>query len=107
MQVTISNGTQFSTSADMQNHPFLAVLIPTGYTAGAVAIQASIDGVTFYDLYDSNGNLVTFQAPAGDTIVALTGTVQQALISLNWFRLKSAAAVTADRTFVFIRKTVR
>lgn len=107
MQVTIKNGQTVSDRADMENHPFLAVLVPTGYTGGAIAIQASIDGLTFVDLYDSSGSLVTFQAAVGNTIVALTGTVQQALISLNFFRLKSTTAVTADSIFTFIRKTVK
>ncbi len=75
------------------------IQMPTGWDAANLTFQSSQDGVTFQDLYDSNGIEVAVQADASRNIQLNPAD----FAGLYWLKIRSgtaAAAVdqTAERT---------
>lgn len=58
-QATIANGASLSGAFYVGAGELVAVDMPAAWTAAALTFQASVDGVTFQDLYDEAGNEVT------------------------------------------------
>lgn len=102
---TIANGQQVSSNyVDMGGKVLVALSLPAGITQTTLTFQACDTPTgTYQDVYDSNGNLVTVQIGAG-RIVSLTGTALQALSALQYIKIKTGTAVTADRTIGIIAK---
>lgn len=67
--VTISNGTSLSSAVDLGGTTLFAIQIPASWTTANITFQASADGVTYANLYDSTGTEVTVTAAASEFIV--------------------------------------
>lgn len=102
---TILNGQQVSNSyVNLGGKVLVALSLPAEITQTSLTFQAcDTPNGTYQDVYDSTGALVTVTIGAG-RIVALTGTALQALASLQYIKIKTGSAVTADRTIVAIAK---
>ena len=73
----------------------VAVSTDAAYDGTSLQVQASADGVTFQDLYDDDGNLVTIVTDAD----RWTRVLPQEFAGLDWIRFVSDAAQSgADTT---------
>lgn len=103
---TILNGTNISTSyVDLGGKTLVALNIPSGYAGGNITFQASDNATgTYNDVYDVNSVLITATVAGASRVVALTGTVLQAMSSLRYIKIKTSSNVTADRVIGLISK---
>lgn len=46
-----------------------AIRMSTAWTDAAIGFQASVNGVTYYDVYDTAGNFLTYQTSANRIVV--------------------------------------
>lgn len=60
LDVTIATSAQLSTAADLGDRRLQAVLIPSNTEGSAITFQVSIDGSTFYVLYDTDGAVLSY-----------------------------------------------
>lgn len=103
--VTISSGSTVSTQFALDGNLLCGFVIPSGYDGGNITIQASdADGGTFYDVYDSNGTVVTATVAGDSRIVNLVGNSLQATASVPYIKIKSTSAVGADRVIKVLAK---
>jgi hypothetical protein len=103
---SILNGTSVNAteSIDIQDKTLLSISFPVGWDGGNVTFQTADQPTgTFQDVYDANGTIVTAIA-AASRVVALTGSVLQAITSLRYIKIKSASAVAADRILIVLAK---
>jgi len=68
--VTIANGASLSGAANLGEARICAIMMPADWTAADLTFQASIDGSTFYNVYDEFDTEVTVQA-ADDRYIIL------------------------------------
>lgn len=63
--VTIASGTSLSPAVALGAQSILAIVIPAGWDAADLTFQASVDGVTYFNLHEAaNDTEVTVQAGA-------------------------------------------
>lgn len=95
--VTVGSGTTASGALSMDGYLIGGIEFPSTWDGGNVTIQVGFtaDG-TFYDAYDSNGNIVTLTVGTS-RYIGITGSFLQAVASAPFIKLKSASAVGADR----------
>lgn len=72
---TIASGASLSSAVNVREgtHPAgsctpAAIIMPATWTAASITVQASVDGTTFYDVYDEFGTELTFTAAAARII---------------------------------------
>jgi hypothetical protein len=95
---TVANGGTTSDSIFMNGYLIGGIEVPSTWDGGNITIQvATSSGGTFYDAYDSTGNIVTVTVGTS-RYIGITGSFLQAVASAPYIRLKSASAVGADRT---------
>lgn len=96
--VTISATQTLSNFVDLGNFSLGAIVMPPAFDGTQISFMASVDNVTFYDIYDSYGNLVLIQVAANrwvDADKALFYPVQS-------LKIKAATVQTSARTFTVI-----
>lgn len=96
---TIANGTSLSPAVYLGAKTLRAIQMPAAWTAAALSFQGSVDGVTYNDIYDSQGVEWTVAAGAARYIPIIDG---QFSLGILWLKIRSgltAAAVNqgADR----------
>lgn len=102
--VVIANGGTISGSYHLDGNLIFGLIIPTGWDGGNITIQGSdSESGTYYDVYDSNGAIVTATV-AADRLVSLVGNHLQAVANIPYIKLKSASSVGADRTIKILAK---
>lgn len=71
--VTIADSASLSGAADLssQSGTLVAIQTPSGWTSAVMTFQASFDGTTYGNLYNSAGAEVTTGSIAASTYVAL------------------------------------
>ena len=75
---TIANGQSVSSSVDCSRGGLAGIIVPTGFPAGNITFQASIDGINFYEYKDSvTGNPIGVTVTTDNTLyrVLLSDTV--------------------------------
>lgn len=103
--VTVSSGSTVSTQFALEGNLLCGFVIPTGYDGGNITVQGSdASGGTFYDIYDSNGTVVTATVAGDSRIVNLVGNSLQAVASVPYIKIKTASAVGADRVIKVLAK---
>lgn len=103
--VTVSNGGTTSGEYYLNGNMLVGLLIPSTWDGGNITIQGSdVSGGTFVDIYDSVGSIVTVTVGGGSRIVSLTGNPLQAVANVPYIKLKTASAVSADRTIKILAK---
>lgn len=61
---TIANGQSLSGAVDLGGRVVAGIVMPDTWTAAGLTLQASVDGVTYADVYDSGGDEVEIAADA-------------------------------------------
>jgi hypothetical protein len=59
LTLTIAAGASLSTDIDLGIARFAGVIVPSGWTAANITFQASVDDITWFELYDDSGTEVT------------------------------------------------
>lgn len=98
VDVTIVSGQSLSPAVVANNMHLVGIVMPAGWDAAAITLQASFDGGTFNNAFDNNGAEITIQAAASRAIILPPGLlpgVQQLKVRSG----TNAVAVnqTADR----------
>lgn len=102
---TIVNGGSLSSTVGVGGRVIVSVVVPT-MNAAALTFQGSHDGVTFFDVYNSDGTTETqIGASAGLRMVE----APTALVGLPFVKIRSGTAATpiaqsAERTLRVISK---
>lgn len=110
--VTIANGASLSGAAVFVNGvtSLVGIVIPAAWTAAALTFQASADGTTYGDLYNTAGTEVTIpsSAVAASRYIALDPSDFAGIAYLKVRSGTSAAAVnqTADRTLTLVVRSL-
>jgi hypothetical protein len=105
LPVTITNGTSLSTAAQIGVAQLVGIELPT-MTSAALSFQASSDGVTWRELFNSDGTTATsVAASTGDRFVQAPA----ALAGVPWVKVRSGTSGSpvnqgADRTINVIAK---
>lgn len=102
MRVTIAEGATTSSSIDLSQSTFTALLIPDGFTGATITFLAglAVDGETWKAVVDDTGAAVSITA-TDDRWVALSGAVAAKLAPFRFLKLVSASEEEAARTIRF------
>lgn len=87
--VTIANGASLSGAVDLGGRKLVAIDMPAAWTAASLTFQASVDGVTYDDIYDG--------ATERSLTVAASRYLMQNIgdwVGMRWFRIRSGTAGT-------------
>jgi hypothetical protein len=101
--LTIPANASLSNAADLSELVPVGVLMPSAWTAASLTFQASLDGVSFVDLYNTSGS--ELQVPAGaNRLIALDPVQFRGVRHLRVRSGTSGAPVnqTASRTLVIL-----
>ncbi|MCP5362084.1 MAG: hypothetical protein H6908_05580 [Hyphomicrobiales bacterium] len=101
--ITIASGQTTSDAVDLRGTTLIAIQMPGSWTSADISFQASIDGSTFYDVYDSQGVAVTYAAGASQLISVHNVA---AMAGLRYLKLVSSAAQGADRSLTLISRGI-
>lgn len=58
--VTIANGEAVSTTVNVRGRDVVGIQMPADWTAAGMTFQASFDGATFYNIYDTGGTELSY-----------------------------------------------
>lgn len=100
----IANGTSLSSAIDLGAATLFGVQMPSSWTTANLTFQASTDGVTYANLYDSTGTEVAVTAGASQFIVLSTPAQW---IGIRYLKVRSGTSGTAvnqvaDRTIQIV-----
>lgn len=90
---TIANGESLSSAVDLDNGKFVGIIMPAAWTAAAITLAVSDDGVTYYPLFDDGGNEVTITVAAGEAISSTTSGLLH-LAYWNFVKFRSGTSGT-------------
>jgi hypothetical protein len=90
--VTIASGASLSGALSIGERTLVALAMPATWTAASITLQVSLDGTTFQNVYDANGDEVTITTAASRTIL-LDPAFYTALNFVKFRSGTSAAAV--------------
>lgn len=101
---TIASGASLSGAVDLGQNRLWAVLMPGTWTAAALTFQASLDGITYYSLYDNTGTEVSWTVAASQFQYEL---FPAKWLAIRWLKIRSGTAGTpvnqgGDRTLTII-----
>lgn len=105
---TISSGQSLSAAVAVGAGVVTALIMPSAWTAADISFQGSIDGVSFYDLYDAYDGEVTAKV-AANRYVSIEGINFAGLTFLKMRSGPGAAAVNqgADRAITVVARKER
>jgi hypothetical protein len=86
---TIANAASLSDAVDLGGRKLVAIDMPSSWTAASLTFQASVDGVTYDDLYDG--------ATERTLVVAASRYLAQAIgdwVGVRFLRIRSGTAGT-------------
>ena len=100
---TIASSGSLSGAVDLDLNRMLAIQMPSAWTAADLTFQGSLDGSTFYDLYDENDAEVTVQAAASRFIILEPAR----LLGIPHVKVRSGTAASpvaqgAERTIILV-----
>lgn len=90
--VTIASGQSLTDAIVLGGRVLVGVVMPASWTAASLTFQASIDGSTWVNVYDSEGTEVSATAGAG-TYVAFANPILFA--GVNRMKVRSGTSGTA------------
>jgi len=103
---TISSGQSLSSAIDLGSSTLFAIQMPAAWTTAAnITFQASYDGVTYCNMYDSNGTEMTVTGVAASEFIVLALPTQW--IGVRFLKIRSGTSGTpvsqgADRVLGLI-----
>lgn len=88
----IAAGTALSPAVSIGADGIAGFVFPAGWTAASASFQVSVDGETFLEFYDGNGNPIGIAAgsTAGAAYVGVDPTLWR---GVNMFRIRSGTAL--------------
>lgn len=89
--VDIANGASLSDALNLAGMTMVAIVIPAAWTAANLTFQASIDGTTYYNLFDDGGNEQTVTAAASEHLFLSP----LEWIGINWIKIRSGTSGAA------------
>jgi hypothetical protein len=100
---TIANGASLSGAIDLGQSRAARIVMPAAWTAADLTVQTSYDGVTYNNLYNSDGTEYTIKAAASRSI--LLSLVD--FIGIRFLKLRSGTSGTpvnqgADRVLTVL-----
>lgn len=103
LTVTISSGTSLSGGIDLGPARVLALRMPTAWTAASLTFQASDDGTTYYNMYDSTGAEMTATTAASRWLAFAPADFK----SVRYLKVRSGTSGTpvnqgANRTMTLV-----
>lgn len=104
---TIASGASLSGSIDLTGRILVAVQMPSAWTAASITFQASNDGTTFDNVYDTAGTELAATVAASRYVVFDPAD----LASVRWIKLRSGTSGTpvnqaAERTLTLVARPV-
>lgn len=101
---TIANGTSLSGAIDLGAATLFGVQIPSSWTAASLTFQASTDGVTYSNLYDSVGTEIVASVAASQFVVM---SIPAQWIGIRFLKIRSGTSGApvnqgADRTLQIV-----
>jgi hypothetical protein len=87
--VTIANNASLSGAFYVGHGRLVSIIMPATWTAAVLTFQGSDDGVTFYDIYDSNGTEVSATVAAAHMV-----TIDE-FMGAPWMKLRSGTGASA------------
>ena len=97
---TIANGQTTSNAIKLMGRSLAALIMPAAFTGTSLTIKASIDGVTYLDAYNTDGNILTISCAANRYICLFTPD----FFATEYIKIVSSGAEGAERvvTAVFM-----
>ena len=92
LSATIANGASLSGAVAISYLTPLHIVIPAGFDGSAITFQGSVDGTTYYNLYDESGTEVNFPAGAS-RIIKVTNIAY--FYGLEYIKIRSGTAASA------------
>jgi hypothetical protein len=86
-QVTITASEALSTAVELGGGRLVGIIMPAVWTAASITLQGSVDGSTYYDVFDKAGARVTLVAVATNYV---TFTIENGYF-LPFIKLRSCA----------------
>jgi len=101
--VTIGNGAALSDAVRCDTMRPVAIIMPDAWTAADLTLQASVDGVTFADMYDASGAEITIDADAS-RYIQLDPAMLAGMVAIKLRSGTSGAAVNqaAERVLTLL-----
>jgi hypothetical protein len=88
---TIANAASVSDQLNINNRVPTGIFMPAAWTAAAVSLRTSLDGVTWYDVYDTDGVEFSVTGTAGVFIPINPGN----MLGIGmWLQVRSGVAAT-------------
>lgn len=100
--VVIANGGTTSTSIHIPDEGLIGIHIPASTTNVLLAFQASLDDVTFVDMYNASDDKL--EATIGTTARFVAFSWDD-FLSAQYLRLMVSTAEAAERTYTLITRT--
>lgn len=86
---TIANNAQISDAVDLAEQRLAGINVPANWVAANITFQTSIDGVAFFDVYDSNGAVSIPQGQLANARMVLVDP--STFFGLRYLKLKTSA----------------
>lgn len=66
---TIAAAASLSGAVDLNNYALVGIVVPAGWDAADITLQGSVDGTTFFNVYQDDDSELTIQAAASRYVV--------------------------------------
>ena len=87
----IANGASLSGAVDLNRRGIAGLIMPAAWTTAAITFQVSVDGITYVNLYDTNGEA---SLPA-TTVVAASRAIMldpRAFVGCRYVKVRSGTS---------------
>ena len=104
---TIANGQSLSAAIDLKGRPLIGIVIPAAWTAAKRTFQVSLDGTTYNNLYNLQGDELTSEAST-NRFIAMT---QFEFLPVRYVKVRSGTSAVpvnqgAARTIILATRDV-
>lgn len=105
--VTIANGQSLSAAVDLKGRSLIGIVMPSSWTTAKLTFQVSLDGTTYNDLYNLQGDEMTSEASTS-RFIAMT---QFEFLPVRYVKIRSGTSGTpvnqgAARTIILATRDV-
>lgn len=97
--IDVSEDDDLSSAGNLGPAALCGLVIPAGMTSTSITFQASVDGTTFYDVYDSTNTQISVTIDSSAKIIKLDPAD---FVGLEYLKLVTGSAEGADRTIGLI-----
>ena len=94
----ILNGETVSTAVDLIGVVPVALLTPSALTSASITLQGSVDGTTYYPIYNTIGTQLSVTIGTTRHI----GLLPQDFVGFRYIKIVASGAEAADRAFKFV-----